>query len=138
MKKRLRIIAAVVALTLPLSVPAASIDAQLERYATAARSAGSGFEGFVAARGEGFHTRRFSGGRPDTPSCAACHRDDPRQPGQTRTGKSIEPVALSVSPGRYADPEKVEKWFKRNCQEVLGRECSAQEKGDWLSYMRSR
>jgi hypothetical protein len=47
-------------------------------------------------------------------------------------------MALSASPTRYADPAKVEKWFKRNCVEVLGRECSPREKGDWLAYMMSR
>ena len=38
----------------------------------------------------------------------------------------------------YADPAKVEKWFKRNCNEVLGRACTPLEKGDWLSFMRSQ
>jgi hypothetical protein len=47
-------------------------------------------------------------------------------------------MAASANPARYSDPAKVEKWFRRNCNEVLGRECSAQEKGDWLSYMISR
>ena len=49
--------------------------------------------------------------------------------------KLIEPMAASVAPTRYADPAKVEKWFKRNCTEVLGRECTPLEKGDWLAYM---
>jgi hypothetical protein len=46
-------------------------------------------------------------------------------------------MAVSATPARYTDPAKVEKWFKRNCTEVIGRECSAQEKGDWLTYMTS-
>ena len=44
-------------------------------------------------------------------------------------------MAPSVVPERYADATKVEKWFRRNCNEVLGRECSPLEKGDWLAYM---
>ena len=51
------------------------------------------------------------------------------------SGKTVEAMALSVSPTRYVDPAKVEKWFKRNCNEVLGRECNAREKGDWLTFM---
>jgi hypothetical protein len=47
-------------------------------------------------------------------------------------------MAVSVSPLRYTNTAKVEKWFKRNCNEVLGRECTAQEKGDWLAYMTSQ
>jgi len=31
----------------------------------------------------------------------------------------------------------VAKWFRRNCKTVLGRECTAQEKGDILTYLSS-
>lgn len=91
--------------------------------------------GEAAARGKTLYAKTFSGGKPDTPSCTSCHGDDPRAPGRSRTGKTIEPMARSVTPSRYGDPAKVEKWFKRNCVEVIGRECTAQEKGDWLAYM---
>jgi mono/diheme cytochrome c family protein len=89
----------------------------------------------AAARGKALHNQNFTGGKPDTPSCTTCHGTDPRAAGRSRTGKTIEPMAVSVSPGRYQDPAKVEKWFKRNCVEVIGRECTAQEKSDWLAYM---
>lgn len=108
-------------------------DDLLARYGVAAGSAG-----FSAARGEALHTRNFSGGKPDTPSCTSCHGQDTRSAGRTPTGKVIEPLALSVTPARFADPAKVEKWFKRNCTEVLGRQCTPQEKGDWLSFVLGR
>ena len=107
----------------------------LAQYATAAKAATPAFSGFSAARGKTLHTQKFTGGKPDTPACTACHGKDPRGAGRTLTGKAIEAVAVSVTPTRYTDPAKVEKWFKRNCNEVLGRECTPQEKGDWLSYM---
>jgi hypothetical protein len=44
-------------------------------------------------------------------------------------------MAASASPKRYSDPAEVEKWFKRNCGDVLGRECTATEKGDVLVYL---
>lgn len=115
-----------------------TLEEQLVRYAAQARAADSAFSGFSAARGEQFHSARSGTGKPDTPACSSCHGSDPATPGRTLTGKTIEPVALSASPSRYADPEKVEKWFKRNCNEVLGRACSPAEKGDWLVYMQSR
>ena len=31
---------------------------------------------------------------------------------------------------RFSDPAKVEKWFKRNCSDVFGREFDAQEPTD--------
>ncbi len=48
--------------------------------------------------------------------------------------KLSNPMAVSATPSRYPrSGERLRKWFKRNCTEVLGRECSAQEKGDWLT-----
>ncbi len=109
----------------------------LSRYAAEAKAAAPSFAGFSAVRGKSLHNQNFSGGKADTPACAACHGQDPRRTGTTRTGKVIEAMAVSVMPSRFTDPAKVEKWFRRNCQEVMGRTCSAQEKGDWLSYMNS-
>lgn len=122
----------------PLAAGAAAQDALLSQYADAAKLANPGFSGFSAARGETLHMRHFASGKPDTPACTSCHGKDLRGAGQTLTGKRIEPMALSVSPSRYADPAKVEKWFKRNCTEVIGRECTAQEKGDWLTFVGAR
>lgn len=102
---------------------------------SSASNAGSEFS---AERGKTLHTQTFATGKPETPACTTCHGKDSRAPGRTPAGKVIDPMALSATPSRYSDPAKVEKWFKRNCNEVLGRECSAQEKGDWLSFMRSQ
>ncbi|HEX6734344.1 MAG TPA: DUF1924 domain-containing protein [Azonexus sp.] len=124
-----------------LSPPAAvggPVDDQLARYGAAAKAADPAFAGFSAERGRTLHTHSFILGKPDTPACTACHGQDPRGAGKTPAGKAIEPVALSATPGRYADPAKVEKWFRRNCNEVLGRECTPREKGDWLTFMRGQ
>ncbi|MCH2222803.1 MAG: DUF1924 domain-containing protein, partial [Dechloromonas sp.] len=51
------------------------------------------------------------------------------------TGKAIRPLAVSANGERLSDPAKVEKWFGRNCKEVLGRACSAAEKADFVAYM---
>jgi mono/diheme cytochrome c family protein len=125
----------VAAMILSTSLFAGPNEELLAQYATAARADAPTFSGFSAARGKTLHAQKFSGGKPDTPSCTACHGENPRGAGRTLTGKDIEAVAVSVTPKRYTDVAKVEKWFKRNCNEVLGRECNAQEKGDWLSFM---
>lgn len=129
----------VLAAVLALSVSGAGIagprEDQLVAYAAAAKAANPAFAGFSAARGKTLHTQSFGLGKPDTPACTSCHGNDPRGPGRTPAGKTVEAMALSVTPTRYVDPAKVEKWFKRNCNEVLGRECNAQEKGDWLTFM---
>lgn len=123
--------------TVALSAAAAAGEREdlIARYTAEARAADAAFAGFSAARGETLHRARHAGGKADTPACTSCHGDDARAAGRTRAGKAIEPMAASVSPTRYTDSAKVEKWFKRNCTEVLGRECSAREKGDWLAWM---
>lgn len=125
-------------LTFPLIASAAPRDEILGQYAVAAKAALPTFSGFSAKRGEALHFGHFTGGKPDTPSCTTCHGDSPRRAGRTPAGKSIEPVAMSVSPTRYADAAKVEKWFSRNCTQVLGRECTPLEKGDWLTFVISQ
>lgn len=93
---------------------------------------------FSAERGERLFRSRFPDAKPDTPSCAACHTEDPKKSGQTRAGKDIDPMAVSANPTRYTDAAKAEKWFGRNCRNVLGRDCTAVEKGDFITFMLSQ
>ncbi len=69
-------------------------------------------------------------------SCSTCHGAVPTQTGKhASTGKSIGPMAPAFNAERFTDPAKVEKWFRRNCNDVVGRECSASEKADVLSWL---
>ena len=71
-------------------------------------------------------------------SCASCHENSPNH--DTKhivTGKVIKPLASSANSARFTDEAKVDKWFKRNCNDVLGRECTAQEKADVLAWLMS-
>lgn len=86
----------------------------------------------VPARGQQLFTTRQ--GREW--SCASCHGTVPTQAGKhASTGKSIGPLAPAFNPERFTDAVKTEKWFRRNCNDVLGRECSAAEKADVLSWL---
>lgn len=114
-----------------MTATAATLEEQLASY----RTQGAGT--FDAKAGQTLWTTSH-GTDPEVGEkvCTACHLDDPRKPGKHRkTGKIIEPMAVSVTPQRFTDPEKVEKWFLRNCRQVMGRECTPQEKGDVLSYL---
>ncbi len=91
-----------------------------------------------AARGKAFFMGTHKGGKPDTPSCTSCHTRNVHQWGRTRAGKPIAPMAVSKTPDRFTDPKKVEKWFRRNCRTVLGRECTPLEKGDVLTWLSSQ
>ena len=69
-------------------------------------------------------------------SCSSCHTQDLTATGKhVKTNKTIKPMAPSINPERLSDSKKIEKWFKRNCKWTLGRECTAQEKADFLLYI---
>lgn len=69
-------------------------------------------------------------------ACAKCHGAVPTQEGlHAATGKRIAPLAPAFNPQRFTDAGKTEKWFRRNCNDVLGRECSASEKADVLAWL---
>jgi hypothetical protein len=71
--------------------------------------------------------------------CTVCHGDDLRKPGRhERTGKPIEPMSPAVNPRRYTDVAFIGKWFLRNCKVTYGRACTAQEKGDFLSFLQNQ
>lgn len=111
----------------------------LDDFARQARAADPAFAGFSAERGEKVFRTRWAGGDERTPSCTACHTDDPRQPGKNaKTGRPIEPVAVSANPKRFTDRDEVEKQFERDCKSVMGRPCTALERGDYITFMMGR
>jgi cytochrome c peroxidase len=88
-----------------------------------------------AKRGSELFRQRFAV-NDKMPSCTSCHTDTPLNTGQHAvTGKSIKPLAIAANRERFSDPAKVEKWFGRNCREVIGRECTPTEKADFVAYM---
>jgi cytochrome c peroxidase len=69
-------------------------------------------------------------------SCASCHNAVPTGDGKhASTGKAISPLAPAFNPQRFTDVAKSEKWFRRNCNDVLARECTAAEKADVLAWL---
>lgn len=105
----------------------------LDALVQEARATHAGFSA-SATRGEQFYRARQGGG--DAASCSTCHTDDPRAQGRHyKTHKAIGPLAPSADKTRFSDPAKVEKWFRRNCKEVLGRTCTAAERADFTAFM---
>ena len=91
-----------------------------------------GFQEFSAERGEKFFKTKHN----HNLSCSPCHTDNPAAQGKhSETDKIIKPLAPAANEERFTDMKKVAKWFKRNCNDVLDRECTAQEKGDVLAYL---
>lgn len=104
----------------------------LTAYTGQARQENPSFAAPSASRGQQF----FRATHGKDWSCASCHTQSPASIGKHQvTGKAIEPLAPAANASRFTRASKVEKWFKRNCGDVLGRACSAQEKADVLSFL---
>jgi hypothetical protein len=102
--------------------------AQLQHWSAQAGSPGN------AARGQTFFNAQHGGEW----SCASCHGTPPTAQGQhANTGKRIAPLAPAFNAQAFTVTAKVDKWFKRNCNDVLSRACSAAEKADVLAYLNS-
>ena len=123
--------AAALALTFGLSLGAAQAAdtsplQQLERWSAQAGAPAQ------AERGRAFFNSRHGGEW----SCASCHGTPPLRAGQhASTGKPIAPLAPAANTEAFTDTAKVDKWFRRNCKDVLQRECTAVEKADVLAYL---
>jgi mono/diheme cytochrome c family protein len=85
-------------------------------------------------RGQKLFTQRFKGGLFE--SCADCHTGNPLKTGRDQTAeKPLPPLAPAANPKRLTEATKVENYFRLNCKDVVGRECSAQEKADVLAWL---
>ena len=106
----------------------------LDGYAQEAKAQNPAFKGFSAKAGEAFYKNKHGGDW----SCSSCHTDNPAAEGKhTVTGKLIQPLSPNANAARFSDTAKVNKWFKRNCNDVLKRECTPEEKGNLLTYLLS-
>jgi cytochrome c553 len=124
------LLASIVAMGLPL---VASANAIQDSYRAAAKQENAAFADFSSTRGEAFYNAKSGAS-----SCASCHGDSPKAAGKhMTTSKEILPMAPVANAERLKDPAKVEKWFQRNCNDVLKRVCTANEKGDFIAYLLS-
>jgi len=125
-------------------VCALTLGATLVGAATTAQAADVG-------AGKAFYEKEYAGNKYATSSglgkvgCITCHGSNLSSAGShVKTGKVIGPMAASKGyvddrgVKRYSDEAKMAKWFKRNCNGVLGRECNATEKANFLAYVKSQ
>lgn len=113
------------------AAPASAATTAAEQMTSYAAQAGSSAQ---AARGQEFFTSKQ--GRDW--SCSSCHTAKPTVEGKhASTGKVISPMAPAFNAERFTDAAKTEKWFRRNCNDVVGRECTAAEKADVIAFLLS-
>lgn len=119
------------------SVMADSASAQklADKYASIAKNIDPSSKGLSADAGKAFFNRELTI-RGKQVACASCHTSNPANPGKhIVTGKPIKPLAPSVNTERFSDVAKVEKNFEKHCLEIIGRDCTAQEKGNYIAYL---
>ena len=103
-----------------------TIARQLAHWSAQAGSPGD------PSRGRAFFGARHGGEW----SCASCHGVPPTRSGRhANTGKVIEPLAPAFNPKAFTDAARTDKWFRRNCNDVVSRECTPAEKADVLAYL---
>lgn len=107
---------------------AATADTQLNSYAQRAGKPAS------ADRGKTFFLSRHGGEW----SCSTCHGEKPTAAGQHAvTSRVIKPLAPSANSERFTNEQQTEKWFRRNCNDVLKRECTDLEKADVIAFLKT-
>lgn len=116
---------------LPATAMAAPVDELLQQYQQQGASAPS------AAAGKQLWEQPFTDPKSGkTRQCSTCHGSDLSQKGKhVRTGKTIDPLAVSANPQSLTDKKKIKKWLKRNCKWTIGRECTPQEKANVLTFI---
>ena len=94
------------------------------------------FTGFDSKRGKEIFTSKHIGKKGKEISCTSCHTIDLSNSGENIfTGKTIEPLSPKANPKRFTQIKEIEKWMKRNFNDVYNREGTALEKGDVTTYI---
>lgn len=119
-------VAAAICVAFPVWAADTTPAEQLKRWTVEAGTSAS------ADRGKVFFNSRHGGEW----SCSSCHNAPPTTEGKhANTGKPIAPLAPAFNPKAFTEVAKVDKWFRRNCKDVLARECTAAEKADVMAYL---
>jgi hypothetical protein len=122
------ILAVSISITEALATPAT--DSLLAKYKA------EGVGKIDVAKAKSDWTKEAKGEDGEMISCSTCHGTDFGKAGKHRkTHKVIEPMSTRVNTERFTDEKKIEKWFKRNCNDTWGRECTTQEKADFLTFL---
>jgi hypothetical protein len=113
-----------------------------DKYAATAKAADSAYTGLSVEDGKTFFNReviQFKGDKNNPGkaiACASCHTANPADVGKhIVTGKSIKPLSPFVNAKRFQSVADVEKKFAKHCNEVVGSDCTPQEKGNYIAYV---
>ena len=114
----------------------ATVDDFLDSLKQEVLKQDTSFKGFDYKRGEDIFLSKHVGKKGELISCASCHGTDLNKSNQNHfTGKTINALSPKANPKRFTDKTEIEKWLKRNFNDVYNREGTAVEKGDVTTYI---
>lgn len=113
-----------------------------DKYAAAAKAIDATYIGPSAEEGKVFFNREVIQFKGDVNNpgkaiaCASCHTANPADVGKhIVTGKQIKPLSPHANKKRFQSIHEVEKNFTKHCNEVVGSDCSPQEKANYIAYL---
>jgi hypothetical protein len=105
-------------------------------YHTQAIAENKDFPGPSAEEGKIFFNNKVKAANGKETACASCHTTNPADNGKNiLTGKVIQPLSPVVNAKRFADFEKVEAKFAQHCVDILGQDCTAAQKANYITYV---
>jgi cytochrome c553 len=114
---------------------AASGQKLADKYAAIAKHIDPAYKGLSAEDGKAFFNREYTI-KGKQVACASCHTTNPANTGKNIvTKKPIKPLAPAANSYRFSDLDKVETNFEKHCLDILGKDCTAQEKANFIAYL---
>ncbi len=107
-----------------------------KKYSAFAKSANPEYSGPSAVDGKFFFNRKIKLANGKEAACASCHTANPADEGKHMvTGKSIKPLSPVVNYKRFSNVDKVEEQFTLHCNDIIGSDCTAAEKANYIAYL---
>ena len=114
----------------------ANAEKLAHKYTAIAKSVNATFVSPNAADGKLFFNRKIRTNAYKTWACASCHTENPANEGKHAvTGRAIRPLSPAVNFKRFSDIDKVEEQFTEHCNDILGNDCTAAEKANFITYL---
>ncbi len=114
----------------------ANADKLAHKYTAIAKSVNAAFSGPSVADGKFFFNRKIKATSGKAQACASCHTSNPADEGKHAvTGRAIRPLSPAVNFKRFSNIDKVEEQFTQHCNDIIGSDCTAAEKANFITYL---
>ncbi len=136
MKKLNIVLAALLGLTaVSAQADVANAEKLAQKYTTIAKIVNPEYAGPSVMEGKMFFNRKINVSGKEA-ACASCHTANPANEGKhIVTGKAIRPLSPAVNNKRFNDLDKVEDKFTEHCNDIIGSDCTPEEKANFIGYV---